>query len=165
MKQFLFKPEVEENEENFMLSTEIENAISEIEELFTSSEILKPSEGFSTRFFEKLALEKKRTYRRQIAGLLGFNLLFISVIAGFLFANLNFELSNILTALQVFFQQFFLLFDSIIKIRVLIDTFADLVPVGFVVPILMFVSFSFWLIMLMLRQFLNQSVLDEKVNS
>lgn len=165
MKQFLFEPDVEDNEENFMLSIEMENAIGEIEELFTSAENVKPSEGFSTRFFEKLALEKKRIYKRQIAGLLGFNLLFILVIAGFLFKNLNFQVSNMMTALQVFFEQFFILFDSIIKIRILADTFSDLVPLTIVIPILMFMSFSIWLIMLMLRQFLSHSVLDEKVSS
>jgi hypothetical protein len=111
MKQFLFEPEIEENEENFMLSMEMENAINEIEELFTSAEMIKPSEGFTSRFFEKLEIEKKRIYRRQIAGLLGFNLLFILVIAGFLFTNLNFQLSNMMAVLQVFFEQFFVLFD------------------------------------------------------
>jgi hypothetical protein len=165
MKQFLFEPEIEENEENFMLSMEMENAINEIEELFTSAEMIKPSEGFTSRFFEKLEIEKKRIYRRQIAGLLGFNLLFILVIAGFLFTNLNFQLSNMMAVLQVFFEQFFVLFDSIVKIRILADTFSDLVPLTIVIPILMFMSFSIWLIMLMLRQFLNHSVMDKKVNS
>ncbi len=38
---------------------EMENAISEIEELFTSAEMIKPSEGFTSRFFEKLESKVK----------------------------------------------------------------------------------------------------------
>ena len=164
MKQFLFESEFADFEENQAIPVEMENAIKEIEAMFVNAEVVKPAEGFTNRFLEKLALQKKKEYRRQIAGLLGFNAAFIVLIAGFLFMNFNVDLSTFLAGLEIFFEQFFVLLDSVLKLRVLLSTFVDIVPITMIVTVMVFFSFSFWLALVMVRQFLDRPALDERVH-
>ena len=164
MKQFLFETEFADFEENHAISLEMEDAIKEIEEMFINAEAVKPAEGFTNRFLEKLALQKKKEYRKQIVGLLGFNVAFIVLIAGFLFMNFNVEVPTFIAGLEIFFDQFFVLLDSILKIRVLLSTFVDIVPITMMVTVMVFFSFTMWLAFVMVRQHMNRPVLDERVN-
>lgn len=163
MKLFSHETGMDSFDENQEFSYELELALKEVEKMFATSEVVQPTEGFADRWKDRLALQKQKDKKRQIIGLLGFNLVCMLLIAGFLFTNLKVELPTFLNSMQGIFNQFFALFDFIQKSQILISTFSDFVPPFAMISVLMFFSFAFWLFVVMMQQYLNRPRVEERL--